>query len=70
MTDEQKNGYERTLKVTAIYRQFDERTQFTFEQFKKRDDVFKMLIHASDGMFELGDIVTLTIAKKMGAIVH
>lgn len=68
MSDEQKSSYERTLKVTAIFRRHDEPTQFTFEQFKKKDEAFKLIVNTTDGLFELGDIVTLTIAKSMEVV--
>ncbi len=68
--EEEKNIYERTLQVTMIITQFKEPIQYQFEQFKKRDEPFKLTVISPVQLFNLGDIVALTIAKVGKATIH
>ena len=57
--------YERTLQVTQIIHIYKEQSQYTFEQFKKREEVFKLTCRDKPGLFDLGDIVTLRIGTDL-----
>lgn len=57
--------YERHLQVTMIVSKYKERDYYTLEQFKKRDESFKLVIIDAPGLFTLGDKVTLRIGKNL-----
>lgn len=60
--------YEKKLKVVMLISRYKERTHYTLEQFKKRDDAFKLVIIERPGFFALGDIVTLRIGTDLDAV--
>ncbi len=61
---EQKNIYERTLRVTAILIRTGVSVQYTFTQHKKRDEAFSLVINGDEELFDLDDIVILTVKRQ------